>query len=131
MFQLISVDSRGFCQVWTSSVMKGGLVEGDYQRQDQVVAEEDKVTRMYYDKTKQLVIFYIVSLVQTSYMLSMFFNVVSYSFSVIESAGTGKTAIAVSACRLHAKNGILVTAFTNGVFVLHEVPSFALIHNLR
>ncbi|GMR41676.1 hypothetical protein PMAYCL1PPCAC_11871 [Pristionchus mayeri] len=39
--------------------------------------------------------------------------------------------IDVSSCRFHAPSNLLVTAFANGVFVLHELPSFSLIHSLR
>lgn len=50
--------------------------------------------------------------------------------SLLEVAGSGKQAN-VTAARFHSDSSLLVTAFDNGVFVLHEVPSFSLIHNLR
>ncbi|GMS88534.1 hypothetical protein PENTCL1PPCAC_10709 [Pristionchus entomophagus] len=51
-------------------------------------------------------------------------------FHLSDHNGEGRH-IDVSACRLHAPSNLLVTAFANGVFVLHEVPSFSLIHSLR
>lgn len=53
------------------------------------------------------------------------------SFSLIEAAGSIKQATSVTASNFHRTNKILVTAFSNGVFALHEIPSFSLIHSLR
>uniref|UniRef100_A0A915C7Y8 Anaphase-promoting complex subunit 4 WD40 domain-containing protein n=1 Tax=Parascaris univalens TaxID=6257 RepID=A0A915C7Y8_PARUN len=51
--------------------------------------------------------------------------------NLFEDLGGGSQGVDVSACTFHAPTNLLVTAFTNGVFLLHELPSFSLIHNLR
>lgn len=68
-----------------------------------------------------------LELFRSKFVIAMF----SFRFSLLESSGSGKSGIDVTSCRLHAETNILVTAYSNGVFVLHEVPSFSLIHNLR
>ncbi|KAK6026701.1 DEAD/DEAH box helicase [Ostertagia ostertagi] len=73
--------------------------------ENEMESEDESVTRLYYEKTKR--------------------------YSLLESSGSGKSGIDVTSCRIHTTTNILVTAYSNGVFVLHEVPSFALIHNLR
>uniref|UniRef100_A0A1I7WTP3 RNA helicase n=1 Tax=Heterorhabditis bacteriophora TaxID=37862 RepID=A0A1I7WTP3_HETBA len=104
-YDIISVCKRGIANVWTSSLVKGDLVEGQWQKPDDSMETEDDVVRLYYEKTKR--------------------------YSLLESSGSGKSGINVTSSSFHAKSNILVTAFSNGVFVLHEIPSFSLIHNLR
>uniref|UniRef100_A0A0K0DF84 WD_REPEATS_REGION domain-containing protein n=1 Tax=Angiostrongylus cantonensis TaxID=6313 RepID=A0A0K0DF84_ANGCA len=58
------------------------------------------ITRLYYEKTKR--------------------------YSLLESSGSGKSGIDVTSCRIHVKSNILVTAFSNGVFVLHEISSVSM-----
>lgn len=104
-YDLISVCKRGIANVWTASIQPGDLVEGKWTKMESGIDDDEMVTRLYYEKTKR--------------------------YSLLESSGSGKSGIDVTSCRIHVKSNILVTAFSNGVFVLHEVPSFALIHNLR
>lgn len=105
-YDLLSVCKRGIANVWTASIQPGDLVEGKWTKpDDEMESEDEAVTRLHYEKTKR--------------------------FSLLESSGSGKSGIDVTSCRLHAETNILVTAYSNGVFVLHEVPSFSLIHNLR
>ncbi|KJH52858.1 WD domain, G-beta repeat protein, partial [Dictyocaulus viviparus] len=106
-----------YCVDWSSDgwlvflvgeifILVDGLLRRKWTKPDKETEVEDETfTRLYYDKTKR--------------------------YSLLESSGSGKTGIDVTSSRLHVKSNILVTAFSNGVFVLHEVPSFALIHNLR
>jgi hypothetical protein len=37
----------------------------------------------------------------------------------------------LSAAVYHRKNHLLVAGFSNGAFLLHDMPQFSLIHNLR
>ncbi|VDM60532.1 unnamed protein product [Angiostrongylus costaricensis] len=104
-YDVISVCKRGIANVWTASIQPGDLVEGKWTKEEDEVGGDEMVTRLYYEKTKR--------------------------YSLLESSGSGKSGIDVTSCRIHVKSNILLTAFSNGVFVLHEVPSFALIHNLR
>ncbi|KAK6018898.1 WD domain, G-beta repeat protein [Ostertagia ostertagi] len=106
-YDLISVCKRGIANVWTASIQPGDLVEGKWTKpeENEMESEDESVTRLYYEKTKR--------------------------YSLLESSGSGKSGIDVTSCRIHTTTNILVTAYSNGVFVLHEVPSFALIHNLR
>ncbi|VDL79300.1 unnamed protein product [Nippostrongylus brasiliensis] len=105
-YDLITVCKRGIANVWTASIQPGDLVEGVWTKPDDDMESEDEaVTRLHFDKTKR--------------------------YSLLESSGSGKSGIDVTSCQFHSKSSILVTAYSNGVFVLHEIPSFALIHNLR
>ncbi|CAI4230503.1 unnamed protein product [Auanema sp. JU1783] len=100
----ITVDRTGYCQLWKSSLLPGELELGEFVKPKD--EDMETTTRLYFEKTK--------------------------SFSVYESSGNSqKEPIHVSAAKFHAKSNLLVTAFSNGVFVLHEIPTFALIHNLR
>ncbi|VDO26263.1 unnamed protein product [Haemonchus placei] len=106
-YDLLSVCKRGIANVWTASIQPGDLVEGKWTKPDEneMESEDESVTRLHYEKSKR--------------------------YSLLESSGSGKSGIDVTSCRIHTKTNILVTAYSNGVFVLHEVPSFSLIHNLR
>ncbi|PAV91924.1 hypothetical protein WR25_06225 [Diploscapter pachys] len=104
-YDLISVCRRGVAYVWKSSVLPGDLVEGHWTNQEQTATEDgEQITRLFYNKTKR--------------------------FSLLESSGSGKQ-VDVTAAKFHSESNLLVTAFSNGSFVLHEIPTFALIHNLR
>uniref|UniRef100_A0A8R1HXW2 WD_REPEATS_REGION domain-containing protein n=1 Tax=Caenorhabditis japonica TaxID=281687 RepID=A0A8R1HXW2_CAEJA len=111
-YDMITVCKRGLSNVWTCNLRPGELKEGVWkkdeeengdQEMDQEV-EEEKVEKIFFEKTKK-------------YWLS-------------ESSGSGKS-VDVTAAQYHAETKVLVTAFNNGAVVLHEIPTFALIHNLR
>ncbi|KIH51261.1 WD domain, G-beta repeat protein, partial [Ancylostoma duodenale] len=96
-YDLISVCKRGIANVWTASIQPGDLVEGTWTKpEEEMESEEETVTRLHYNKEKR--------------------------YSLLESSGSGKSGIDVTACRIHVQSNLLVTAFSNGVFVLHEVP---------
>ncbi|CAI5445765.1 unnamed protein product [Caenorhabditis angaria] len=114
-YDMITVCKRGVANVWTCSLQPGDLKEGTWKKdkpeneeeEDEEIMEvddEEEIDKIFYEKTKK--------------------------YSLSESSGSGKS-VDVTACQFHTKSNILVTAFNNGVFVLHEIPSFALIHNLR
>ncbi|CCD71885.1 Periodic tryptophan protein 2 homolog [Caenorhabditis elegans] len=110
-YDMITVCKRGLANVWTCNLRPGELVEGiwkkDEEGSDDIEMLEDgeqKVEKIFFEKTKK-------------YWLS-------------ESSGSGKS-VDVTAARFHKETNILATAFNNGVIVLHEIPSFALVHNLR
>ena len=48
-----------------------------------------------------------------------------------ESRGEGAPRSRVTSCAYHKSTNILVTAFEDGAFLLHEMPDFNLIHSLR
>ncbi|KAK6739639.1 hypothetical protein RB195_008250 [Necator americanus] len=104
-YDLISVCKRGIANIWTASIQPGDLVEGLWTKSEDIKSGDDTTTRLHYNKEKR--------------------------YSLLESSGSGRFGVEVSACCIHVKSNLLVTAFSNGVFVLHEVPSFSLIHNLR
>ncbi|CAB3401985.1 unnamed protein product [Caenorhabditis bovis] len=103
-YDMISVCKRGIANVWTCSIQPGELQEGAWKKDDDEKMETEDVEKLFFDKTKK--------------------------YSLCESSG-GDRSISVTAAKYHAASKILVTAFENGVFVLHEIPSFSLIHNLR
>lgn len=108
-YDIISVCRRGLANVWTCNIRPGELKEGVWKKDDEdsndiEMDEDENVEKIFFEKTKK-------------YWLS-------------ESSGSGKS-VDVTAARFHKNTNILATAFNNGVIVLHEVPTFALIHNLK
>ncbi|CAD6188182.1 unnamed protein product [Caenorhabditis auriculariae] len=103
-YDMITICKRGVANVWTSSHQIGDLEEGVWRRDNRETTEEEMSKKIFFEKTKK--------------------------FSLSESSGSGKN-VDITSCKLHANSNVLVTAFDNGVFVLHEIPSFSLIHNLR
>lgn len=104
---MLTVCKRGLANIWTCNVQPGELVEGTWTKAenlDEEMEEEPEFQRLFYEKTKK-------------YWLS-------------ESAGSGKS-VDITAAQYHKDTKILATAFNNGAIVLHEIPTFALIHNLR
>ncbi|KAF8356521.1 hypothetical protein PRIPAC_91516 [Pristionchus pacificus] len=100
-YDIVSVDRRGLANTWKCSLNESDIVYSDGSTEGAI---DEKVPRLTYEKN-------------TKCHLS-------------DHNGEGRH-IDVSSCRLHAPSNLLVTAFANGVFVLHEVPSFSLIHSLR
>ncbi|EFO84699.1 hypothetical protein CRE_03827 [Caenorhabditis remanei] len=108
-YDMISVCKRGLANVWTCNIRPGELEEGIWKKDDEdaedvEMDEDNKVEKIFFEKTKK-------------YWLS-------------ESSGSGKS-VDVTASNFHKETNILATAFNNGVIVLHEIPTFALIHNIR
>lgn len=106
-YDMITVCKRGLANVWTCNLRPGDLVEGVWKKDeddDVDMDDAEKADKIFFEKTKK-------------YWLS-------------ESSGSGKS-VDVTAARFHKETNILATAFNNGVIVLHEIPTFALIHNLR
>lgn len=108
-YDMISVCKRGLANVWTCNLSPGELERGIWKKEEDdsedVVMEDDKkVDTIFFEKTKK-------------YWLS-------------ESSGAGKS-VDVTASQYQRTTNILATAFNNGVVVLHEIPSFALVHNLK
>ncbi|VDK18089.1 unnamed protein product [Anisakis simplex] len=101
IFQLITVGSRGLANLWSCSLTAGDLVSGVCNSET-----SDEVKKMLYDKSERRNLFDDLS-------------------------GNSSQGVDVSACTYHSPTNLLVTAFTNGVFLLHELPSFSLIHSLR
>ncbi|CAI2348929.1 unnamed protein product [Caenorhabditis sp. 36 PRJEB53466] len=111
-YDMISVCKRGLCNVWTCNLRPGELQEGVWKKDEEpedngdepMEVEPEEVEKIFFEK--------------------------SHKYWLTESSGSGKT-VDVTAAKYNVETKILATAFNNGVIVLHEIPTFALIHNLR
>ncbi|EGT46424.1 hypothetical protein CAEBREN_29806 [Caenorhabditis brenneri] len=107
---MISVCKRGLANVWTCNLRPGELQRGVWKKDEDDDSENaaqtghKKTEKIFFEKTKK--------------------------YWLTQSSGSGTT-VDVTAAQYQATTKILATAFNNGVIVLHEVPSFALIHNLQ
>ncbi|ULU10048.1 hypothetical protein L3Y34_014411 [Caenorhabditis briggsae] len=109
-YDMISVCKRGIANVWTCNLTPGDLKKGVWKKNEEGVDDvemeddESKVDKIFFEKTNK--------------------------YWLTESSGSGKS-VDVTAAQYSKDTKILATAFNNGVIVLHEIPTFALIHNLR
>ncbi|CAL2029817.1 hypothetical protein CAEBREN_20318 [Caenorhabditis brenneri] len=109
-YDMISVCKRGLANVWTCNLRPGELQRGVWKKDEDDDSENatqtghKKTEKIFFEKTKK--------------------------YWLTQSSGSGTT-VDVTAAQYQATTKILATAFNNGVIVLHEVPSFALIHNLQ
>ncbi|GMT18851.1 hypothetical protein PFISCL1PPCAC_10148, partial [Pristionchus fissidentatus] len=108
-YDIVSVDRRGLANTWKCNLKEEDIVYGECPstataREKENEEGKEGVVRIKYEKN-------------TRCYLS-------------DHNGEGRH-IDVSSCKFHPASSLLVTAFANGVFVLHELPSFSLIHSLR
>uniref|UniRef100_A0A1I7U5U5 RNA helicase n=1 Tax=Caenorhabditis tropicalis TaxID=1561998 RepID=A0A1I7U5U5_9PELO len=106
---MISVCKRGLPNVWTCNLRPGELEEGVWQKDDEDTTDVEmddtqKIEKIFFKKSEK--------------------------YWLTESSGAGKS-VDVAASQYHKETKILATTFNNGVTVLHEIPTFALIHNLK
>lgn len=100
-YDIVSVDRRGLANHWICQLTSDDLISGDYAG---AAETDEKVKKLFFEKASKH----------------------KMTEHLTDSAGVN-----VSACTFHSPTNLLVTAFTNGVFLLHEMPSFNLIHSLR
>uniref|UniRef100_A0A1I7U5U6 RNA helicase n=1 Tax=Caenorhabditis tropicalis TaxID=1561998 RepID=A0A1I7U5U6_9PELO len=108
-YGMISVCKRGLPNVWTCNLRPGELEEGVWQKDDEDTTDVEmddtqKIEKIFFKKSEK--------------------------YWLTESSGAGKS-VDVAASQYHKETKILATTFNNGVTVLHEIPTFALIHNLK
>ncbi|VDM96221.1 unnamed protein product [Thelazia callipaeda] len=130
-YDVVSVDKRGLANHWTCALKQKDLVKGLCSKDT-----PENVKKMWYDKTKSVPCMHIICNLINVY-IAIFsiqtFPLYFYNFfghHMMEHLDNAK-GVNLTASAYHASTSLLITAFSNGVFLLHEMPHFNLIHSLR